>query len=361
MMAAATPIRREGHVLVTGGAGFLGTNISDALGRRGDDVLILDNLSRRHVRENLAWLMAQHPARVRPAIGDVRDRECVERAVQGARAVIHLAAQVAVTSSIADPLEDFEINAGATLGVLEAVRRLAPSAPVLFASTNKVYGKLVEFEQLMRDGRRYVPRSDAMREGFDERTPLSLYSPYGCSKGAADQYVLDYARIYGLKTVVFRMSCLYGPHQYGTEDQGWVAHFLLSAIRGEPIAIYGDGYQVRDVLFVDDAVRAWLSALDRIDTLAGRAFNLGGGPANTLSLRELLDHVSRLEGMEPKVSFHSWRPGDQPWYVSDTRSFAVESGWRAETGVADGLEILHGWLGEFVERERLPRKREAVG
>ncbi|HEY3779366.1 MAG TPA: NAD-dependent epimerase/dehydratase family protein [Rhizomicrobium sp.] len=360
-MAEATPIRREGHVLVTGGAGFLGTNIADALARRGDDVLVLDNLSRLHVRENLAWLMAEHPARIRPAIGDVRDRECVERAVHGARAVIHLAAQVAVTRSIEDPVEDFEINTGATLGVLEAVRRVAPSAPVIFASTNKVYGKLVEFDQLESAGQRYAPRSEAMRAGFDERTPLSLYSPYGCSKGAADQYVIDYARIYGIKSVVFRMSCLYGPHQYGTEDQGWVAHFLLSAIRGEPISIYGDGYQVRDVLFVDDAVRAWLLALDRIDTLAGRAFNLGGGPQNTLSLRELLDHVARFEGAAPQVTFDSWRPGDQPWYVSDTRSFAAASGWRAETGVAEGLEILHAWLSEFAGRERLPRKREAVG
>jgi CDP-paratose 2-epimerase len=361
MTAAATPIRREGHVLVTGGAGFLGTNIADALARRGEDVLILDNLSRRHVRENLAWLMSQHPARIRPAIGDVRDRTGVERAVLGARAVIHLAAQVAVTSSIADPVEDFAINAGGTVGLLEAVRRLAPTAPVIFASTNKVYGKLVEFDELARAAQRYVPRNEEMRAGFDERTPLSLYSPYGCSKGAADQYVIDYARIYGLKSVVFRMSCLYGPHQYGTEDQGWVAHFLLAAMRGEPIAIYGDGYQVRDVLYVDDAVRAWLLALDRIDALAGRAFNLGGGPQNTLSLRELLDHVARLEGTAPKSSFHSWRPGDQPWYVSDTRSFSAASGWQAQTGVAEGLEILHRWLGEFTGRASFPHKREAVG
>ncbi|HEX3431275.1 MAG TPA: NAD-dependent epimerase/dehydratase family protein [Rhizomicrobium sp.] len=359
-MVPATPIRREGHIVITGGAGFLGTNIADALARRGDDVLVLDNLSRRHVRENLTWLMKQHPAHIRPAIGDVRDHAILVRSVQGARAVVHLAAQVAVTTSVEDPVEDFDINARGTLQVLEAVRRHAPDAMVLFASTNKVYGKLVGFDRLERTGKRYVPRDVTMKMGFDERTPLSLYSPYGCSKGAADQYVVDYARIYGLKTVVFRMSCLYGPHQYGTEDQGWVAHFLLSALRRLPISIYGDGYQVRDVLYVDDAVAAYLLALDNIDALSGNAFNLGGGTANTLSLRELLDQIARLQGASPEVSYHSWRPGDQPWYVSNTRAFSDVSGWQARTGISQGLESLHAWLAGFVAPERTAFEREAV-
>ena len=359
-MARPTPIRSEGHIVITGGAGFLGTNIADALARRGEDVLVLDNLSRRYVRENLAWLIKEHPTRIRPAIGDVRDQGILFGAVQGARAVIHLAAQVAVTTSVEDPVEDFDINARGTLQVLEAVRRRAPEACVMFASTNKVYGKLVDMQTLDRAGRRYVPRAETMRAGFDESTPLSLYSPYGCSKGAADQYVIDYSRIFGLRTVVFRMSCLYGPHQYGTEDQGWVAHFLLSALRGVPISIYGDGHQVRDVLYVEDAVSAWLSALDRIDALSGRAFNLGGGPANTLSLRELLDHVTRLEGALPQVSYHPWRPGDQPWYVSNTGAYSRATGWSAVTGVSVGLRCLHDWLGEFVARERASFPCEAV-
>lgn len=343
MTPAATPIRREGHIVITGGAGFLGTNIAKALDERGDDVLIFDNLSRLHVRENLAWLQ-RHGNRISVRVGDVRDAEAVSDAVRGARAVIHLAAQVAVTTSVDDPVTDFEINARGTLNVLEAVRHHARGAPVLFASTNKVYGKLLPIEALSREGLRYAPREAEFVAGFDETTPLSLYSPYGCSKGAADQYAIDYARIYGLNTAVFRMSCLYGPHQFGNEDQGWVAHFMISALRGEPISIYGDGYQVRDVLYVDDAVRAYLLALDNLDAMSGRAFNLGGGPENTLSLRELLQHIERMEGRAPSVSFHAWRPGDQPWYVSNTEAFARACGWAAQTGVKTGLKRLRDWL-----------------
>jgi len=237
-MTGAIPIR-QGHVLITGGSGFLGTNIADRLAARGEEVVVFDNLSRPRVRENLAWLSAKHPGKINAAVADVRDPEALAEAVRGARAVIHLAAQVAVTTSVLDPVEDFEINARGTLNVLEAVRRVAPAAPVLFASTNKVYGKLLADSEFCRAGTRYAPRDRSIAAGFAEDTPLSLYSPYGCSKGAADQYVLDYARIFGLKTAVLRMSCLYGPHQYGSEDQGWVAHFLIRAHKGEPIAIYG--------------------------------------------------------------------------------------------------------------------------
>jgi CDP-paratose 2-epimerase len=272
--------------------------------------------------------------------------------------VIHLAAQVAVTASVENPVDDFEVNARGTLNVLEAVRRHAPEAPVLFASTNNVYGKIISFEALAREGLRYLPREEEAAAGFDEATPLSLYSPYGCSKGSADQYVLDYARIYGLKTAVFRMSCLYGPHQFGTEDQGWVAHFVISALNGDLISIYGDGYQVRDVLYAEDAVRAWLLALDNIDAVAGRVFNLGGGPENTLSLRELLRHIERMEDRAPTVSFHDWRPGDQPWYVSNTSAIEAALGWRANVDVHTGLTHLRNWLVEHgMARER---PREAV-
>jgi CDP-paratose 2-epimerase len=349
---------RQGHVLVTGGAGFLGTNICNALATRGDDVLILDNLSRPRVDENCAWLHERHPARVRFARGDIRDRAAVDSAVRGARGVIHLAAQVAVTTSVADPSEDFEINARGTLNVLEAVRAYAPEAPLLFASTNKVYGKLIGDDGFERRGERYVPRQPALANGFDERTPLSFYSPYGCSKGVADQYVIDYARVFGLSTAVFRMSCLYGPHQYGNEDQGWVAHFLISAMTGRPIAIYGDGYQLRDVLFVDDAVRAYLRALDDIGQVSGEAFNLGGGPENALSLRELLRHIRDLEGSLPSVSYHSWRPGDQLWYVSNTDRLTERCGWTAEIGVRDGLSRLHRWIGQAFDTTPVAAERK---
>jgi CDP-paratose 2-epimerase len=354
-MIGAVPIRQadnqsseqhNAHILITGGAGFLGTNIADTLAARGDNVLIFDNLSRAHVRDNLAWLKARHPGRISAMIADVRDAPALAEAVEGARAVIHLAAQVAVTSSVVNPVEDFEINARGTLNLLEAVRHGAPAAPILFASTNKVYGKLLNDDAFARAGSRYAPRQDRIAAGFGEDTPLQLYSPYGCSKGAADQYVLDYARIFGLKTAVLRMSCLYGPHQYGSEDQGWVAHFMIRAHKGQPIALYGDGYQVRDILYVDDAVRAYLLCLDRIAEIAGRAFNLGGGPHNAISLHELLARIERIEGAGPQVTLHDWRPGDQLWYVSNTDAITAATGWRAAIGVADGLERLHAWIAD---------------
>lgn len=336
---------RGRRVLVTGGAGFLGTNLCDALADAGHAVTIFDNFSRPRVRENAAWLTARHRS-IRIVEGDMREASAVAAVVRGASAVIHLAAQVAVTTSVAQPVEDFEINARGTLNLLEAGRRLAPEAPILFASTNKVYGKLVPDDGFAREGERYVPQDRALERGFGETTPLSFYSPYGCSKGVADQYVIDYARVFGLRTCVLRMSCLYGPHQYGNEDQGWVAHFLISAAQARPIVIYGDGYQVRDVLYVTDAVRAYLLALDNIDALSGRAFNLGGGPENALSLRELLRHLREMNGAAPVVSYHSWRPGDQLWYVSDTAAFERATGWRSRISVEEGLKRLSHWVGE---------------
>jgi CDP-paratose 2-epimerase len=260
---------------------------------------------------------------------------------------------------VADPVTDFEINARGTLNVLEAVRRFAPDAPLLFASTNKVYGKLIGDDGFVQQGERYIPREAAARAGFGEETPLSFYSPYGCSKGVADQYVVDYARIYGLQTAVFRMSCLYGPHQYGNEDQGWVAHFLISAATRAPVSIYGDGYQLRDVLFVSDAVRAYLLALDGIDRVCGRAFNLGGGPENALSLRECLRYVRELTGGPINVSYDGWRPGDQLWYVSKTDAFAQACGWRPQVSVADGMCRLYAWIARAFEQEATRERKLA--
>jgi CDP-paratose 2-epimerase len=346
------------RVVVTGGAGFLGSNIVDALASRGEDVLVYDSLQRPRVDENLAWLRERHPQRVQVCLADIRDAERLRSELRGAKAVVHLAAQVAVTTSVADPLDDFEVNARGTLNVLEAVRAVAPEAAVLFASTNKVYGKLMPAEAMRREGERYVPGEPSWAGGLDERTPLSFYSPYGCSKGVADQYVLDYARVFGLRTAVFRMSCLYGPRQFGTEDQGWVAHFLISALAGRPITIYGDGLQVRDVLYVEDAVQAYLLAIDGVERIAGQAFNLGGGPQNTVSLRELLRLIGEITGSRPEVSFDTWRPGDQPWYVSDTSAFEKASGWRATVGVREGLEKLAAWLGAAGATRPAGRERE---
>jgi CDP-paratose 2-epimerase len=260
-----------------------------------------------------------------------------------ASAVIHLAAQVAVTSSLEDPVTDFEVNARGTLNVLEAARRRPDPPPLIFASTNKVYGESFEAARLLEERSRYRP-ADGSSSAVDEGWSLGLCSPYGCSKGAADAYVLDYARVFGLRTVVFRMSCLYGPRQFGTEDQGWVAHFLLRALRGEAITIYGDGRQVRDLLYIDDAVDAYMRARARIGALAGQVFNLGGGPRNAVSLLELLGRFAELGIAPPPVRFADWRPGDQRYYVSDTSKFERLAAWRARTGVREGLRRLHDWL-----------------
>ena len=338
-------------VLITGGAGFIGCNLAHRLASEGRRVVILDSLARAGVDQNLAWLQATHGDRIDAVIGDVRDADTVRKAVARVGTVYHLAAQVAVTTSLTDPLDDFAVNAGGTLTLLEAVRARRTPPTLVFTSTNKVYGKLpgVSFHV---DGERYVPRDALLHaRGIGESQPLDFVSPYGCSKGAADQYVLDYARTFGLPCTVFRMSCIYGPHQFGTEDQGWVAHFIKRVLAGEPITLYGDGRQVRDVLFVDDLVDALLLAAERIDSLKGEAFNMGGGPDNATSLHELLERMPRLTGRAAERVYDEWRPGDQPWYVSDTRRFAERTGWRPRVGIEEGLARLCRWLSDAARPE----------
>jgi CDP-paratose 2-epimerase len=331
-------------VLITGGAGFIGANLAADLADRGHAVRVLDNLSRRGVERNLWWLRARHGDRIDARIADVRDRDAVQAAVHGAAAVFHFAGQTAVTTSLVDPSSDFAVNAGGTLELLEALRALPEPPPLVFTSTNKVYGCLPDLP-LRLDGARWRPADDELAaRGIDERRALEFRTPYGCSKGAADQYVLDYAHSFGIPAVVFRMSCIYGPHQLGTEDQGWLAHFLIRAIAGAPITIYGDGRQVRDVLFVDDLVDAFVRAWTRIDEVRGRAFNIGGGPGSTLSLAELLDMIEQLRGQRPAIGFEPWREGDQRYYVSDTRAFSAATGWQPRVGPRAGVEALHGWL-----------------
>jgi CDP-paratose 2-epimerase len=333
-------------VLITGGAGFIGTNLAARLLRSGERVLIYDNLSRPGVDRNLQWLQTEFGSRLEIEISDIRAAGPLRRAVQRASRIYHFAAQVAVTTSLLDPTEDFDVNAWGTLNLLEAVRSLAAPPPVLMTSTNKVYGNLEDVE-LTRTAAGYLPADSVLREfGAAEDRNLDFHSPYGCSKGVADQYVRDYARCYGLPTVVFRMSCIYGPHQWGTEDQGWVAHFLLQAMRREPIRLYGDGCQVRDLLFVDDLVSALRSALDRIDATRGQVFNIGGGPANCCSLRGVLDQIAELQGEPPVVQSGPWRTGDQRYYVSDTRKFQQTTGWAPRVGVPEGLKCLHDWLSQ---------------
>lgn len=340
-------MRRSGPgrvALITGGAGFVATNVADHLLREGWRVRLFDNLSREGVEQNARWLASRHGDRVDLLVGDVRDAGAVTRAVAGASRVFHFAAQVAVTSSLADPIADFEVNARGTLNLLEAIRALEERPSLLFTSTNKVYGHLDDLP-LRASGTRYEPEDPAVaRGGISEARPLDFHSPYGCSKGTAEQYVLEYARTYGLRATVFRMSCIYGPHQFGTEDQGWVAHFVLQALRRCPLAIYGDGLQVRDVLFVEDLVRAMLLAHERIDEIHGRAFNIGGGPANTVSLVELIDLIGRVLGARPAYRLEPWRPADQRYYVSDITRFEQATGWHPHVAVAAGVERLAAWL-----------------
>jgi CDP-paratose 2-epimerase len=344
----------QAPVLITGGAGFIGSNLADRLASRGRRVRIYDNLSRAGVEENLEWLRERHGGLIEPWIGDVRDRPRLAAAALGASAAFHFAAQVAVTTSIEKPDEDFEINLRGTLNLLEALRTQSAPPALIYTSTNKVYGALsnIAFGQ---DLARHAPAdAELAATGVSEAQALDFYSPYGCSKGAADQYVLDYARIYGLRTVVFRMSCIYGSRQFGTEDQGWVAHFLISALADRSITIYGDGRQVRDVLYVDDLLDAFERAEAGMARLSGRAFNIGGGPENAVSLREMLEMIGRLTGRKPRIERGPTRPGDQPWYVSDIRKFAKAAGWRPLVNPRDGLARLHRWLApRIAKREPL--------
>jgi len=294
--------------------------------------------------------------RLSTCIGDTRDADAVRNEVQRAGCVFHFAAQVAVTTSLADPREDFDINVRGTINLLDAVRVRREPVPVIFASTNKVYGDLgdIEFDTLHG---RYEPKHFTARRGIDESRPLDFHTPYGCSKGAADQYVLDYARSFGVPTAVFRMSCIYGQRQMGTEDQGWVAHFLIRALEGRPITIYGDGRQVRDILWVDDAVDAYIAAWQRIGDVRGHAFNLGGGPANAVSLRQVIARIEELLGRSAALHFEDWRPGDQRYFVADTRRARAALGLPPARDWRSGLSLLADWFG--AERGALLRVEAA--
>lgn len=354
------PAENKRPVLITGGAGFIGTNLAHRLCSSGQRVILYDNLSRRGVETNYDWLRRTHGRMVELIQADVRDAATLQRAVNDTSQVFHFAAQVAVTTSLENPIEDFEINARGTLNLLEALRKIKNPPPLLFTSTNKVYGDLGEVRLRVRENR-YEPEDQPLRQhGFNEQRPLNFHSPYGCSKGAACQYVQDYARTFGLKTVVFRMSCIYGPHQFGTEDQGWVAHFLIQALDGAPITLYGDGRQVRDVLFVEDLVDALLAAQRNIDSISGRAFNIGGGPGNTTSLLELVHLIADLNGRKPVVKFSEWRTADQQYYVSDVRAFSKLTGWNPRVGVRVGVAKLNHWLQEFRGAMRPPLLRSSA-
>ncbi|QQR38039.1 GDP-mannose 4,6-dehydratase [Devosia rhizoryzae] len=330
--------------VITGGAGFIGSNLADALLSDGESVTILDNLSRNGVSQNLDWLKGQYGDQLQVVVADIRDPAAIEPVLAKADAVFHFAAQTAVTTSLVDPIDDFDVNARGTINVLEAVRKAGRKAPVIFSSTNKVYGGLDDLRLYELHGQ-HVPADELIRaRGINEDRRLDFCTPYGCSKGVADQYVLDYQRSYDIPTAVLRMSCIYGPRQFGTEDQGWVAHFLIRALRGEGVTIYGDGKQVRDVLHVSDAVAAYKATLANISKVRGRAFNLGGGPKNAVSLNMVLAEIGKLVGRKVEVSHETWREGDQLYFVAETSRLKAELGWRARVNWHDGLQDLADWL-----------------
>lgn len=331
------------RIFITGGAGFIGCNSVDHFLEQGHTVTIYDNLSRVGGPQNLAWLRERHgEARLHFVRGDVRDYGALAEAIEGAEAVLHLASQVAVTTSVQDPREDFEINALGTFNLLEAVRHRCPQAAVIYASTNKVYGGMEELA-ISAQGTRYTYAD--FPYGIPETYPLDFHSPYGCSKGAGDQYTIDYARIYGLKTLVFRQSCIYGRRQFGVEDQGWMAHFVIATLLGRSIKIYGDGRQVRDVLHVSDLIRAYELGIANIERLRGEAFNIGGGPQNTLSIWAEFGPLLEALTEEPiSVTYGDWRPGDQRVFVADIRKAAAQLEWQPTISPADGVRDLYHWV-----------------
>ena len=314
------------RVLITGGAGFLGVNAADHFIKSGWHATVLDNLSRGGTDRNLKWLITTHPAQITFVKEDVRNAAALAEHVKNQDAILHLAAQVAVTTSLVDPETDFDINARGTLNILEATRKHNPEAPFVFASTNKVYGKL-----------------DHNSGPCKESQPLDFHSPYGCSKGTADQYVRDYARCFHMNTVVLRQSCIYGAHQYGTEDQGWVAHFVHSIIHGRPLTIYGDGTQVRDLLDVRDLSALYGIAIDNIEKTRGEIYNVGGGVPNQRNLLEVIERIGSLVNKKPRFTFSDWREGDQVYYVSDISKAKNDLGWEPRIKFDQGLKDLAAW------------------
>ncbi|MDT0643915.1 GDP-mannose 4,6-dehydratase [Zunongwangia sp. F363] len=336
----------EKYSLITGGAGFIGTNLAKRLLSEGKKVMIFDSLFRDGVEENLQWLQKKYGDKLIVQIADIKEKWVLEQSVKYANEVYHFSSQVAVTTSLTNPVLDFQVNMEGTFNLLEAIRKSSHQPPLLFTSTNKVYGDLNDLEMKPNETRYYPADKEIEKNGVSESRSLDFHSPYGCSKGGADQYILDYSRSYGLKTTVFRMSCIYGPHQFGTEDQGWVAHFLISALEDKPIVIYGNGKQVRDILFVEDLVDAFVLARKNIDKISGEVFNIGGGPSNTVSLIEILQIIKEKTGKEMEISFEDWRTGDQHYYVSNTSKFEKATGWSRKHSVDQGVQKLLNWLCE---------------
>jgi len=332
-------------VFITGGAGFIGANTANYYLDKGVQVTVYDNLSRKGVQHNLDWLKTNSKGKLTIIKGDVKDYDLVKKSLKGHQVIFHFAGQTAVTTSIKNPRADFESNALGTFNVLEAMREVNPKAIMLYSSTNKVYGAMGRVNAARRKTRYISVESPSI----DESEPLDFYSPYGCSKGSGDQYTHDYARIYGLKTIVFRQSCIYGTHQFGVEDQGWVAHFTSQVIKGESITLFGDGKQVRDMLFINDLVTAYEKAIQNIVISSGQVYNMGGGIDNAVSLLELVGYLQKLSGNKVNVKFSKSRQGDQKVYISNIDKAKRDLDWRPQIGVEEGVKLLYFWLRDYLK------------
>ncbi|MBI3379789.1 GDP-mannose 4,6-dehydratase [Candidatus Gottesmanbacteria bacterium] len=329
------------NLLITGGAGFIGSNLASFFLKKDYSVTIFDNFERKGTKQNLSWLKNQFPKLI-VVEGDIRNKKDLDAVVVGKEALFHLAAQVAVTTSVTDPKTDFDINALGTFNLLESVRQYGNKPLVIFSSTNKVYGEMEDLG-VVEQKTRYMYK--ALPYGISETTCLDFHSPYGCSKGAADQYVRDYARIYGIPTVVFRQSCIYGPNQFGIEDQGWLAWFIIALSLDHDITIYGDGKQIRDVLYIDDLVRLFDLVLENKGKVTGQIYNVGGGINNTISVwSEFGPILEKLFGKKINPKFSGWRPGDQKVYISDIRHVEKELGWKPKISVEEGISMLFKWI-----------------
>jgi len=333
------------HYFVTGGAGFIGSNYAHRLIQRGANVTIFDNLSRGGAPRNIAWLEETFgKGAFRLIVGDLRDADLLRESAKDADVIVHLAGQVAVTTSVVNPRDDFEANALGTFNTLEAARLSERNPIFIYSSTNKVYGGMEDVE-IIEEATRWLYAN--LEHGCSEEQPLDFHSPYGCSKGTGDQYVRDYARIYGLRSVVFRQSCIYGPRQFGVEDQGWLAWMMIAAVTGKQITICGDGKQVRDVLHVNDLLNAYDLAIEKIDEVRGEVYNVGGGTRNVMAIwAEFGPILERLVGRKIEVARADWRPGDQRVFYADLRKAKRELGWEPKIDLEEGMELLFDWINQ---------------
>lgn len=330
-------------VLITGGAGFIGSNLAYSLLSRGDEVTIYDNLSRKIVKNNLKRLKeSTHKGKLKIVIDDVRNKNSLNKAIKNQDVIFHLAAQTAVTNSIRSPMDDFEVNTIGAINLLEGIRKYNPESTILYASTNKVYGGM-EHLKYGQTKSRFTFLEKKFKGGINESFPLDFNSPYACSKGSADQYFLSYAKIYDLNTTVFRQSCIYGQGQFGDENQGWVMYFFKKILQGKEINIYGNGKQVRDILYIDDLIDAYLQAVNKINKIKGNVYNIGGGSKNTVSLIELIKIIEKKIKKQSHYSFKESRPGDQKIFFSDNKKAYQELGWKPKIGIDQGLDKLYKW------------------